>query len=128
MTKKMGRPTKYNEDILEKANQYFYDCIEQNKIPFVEDIAISLRICDKTIYNWANQHPEFLRTIQAIMVLQKKELKKRGLMKEVDTRMANLLLQADHGLKTTQVVEDNRPNETIDKLKQIHDELAKENT
>jgi len=57
MTKKMGRPTKYTADLPERV----MECIGNGKS--VAQFARDLGVTRATIYNWADQNPEFLAAL-----------------------------------------------------------------
>jgi hypothetical protein len=56
----IGRPTKYNDAILEKALNYVanYEAVG-DLIPTSEGLACELDIARSTIYKWADEHPDF---------------------------------------------------------------------
>jgi len=57
MSKKMGRPTKYTADLPERV----MECIGNGKS--VAQFARDLGVTRATIYNWADQNPEFLAAL-----------------------------------------------------------------
>ena len=98
-----GRPTKYNQEILDKTNAYYLmyaeaeELIEKNvvtkdadgnevvakrwvqnpliyKPPYIEELSLLLDIDDDTINRWKKKHPEFYATIKKIVKLQKVRL------------------------------------------------------
>lgn len=52
---KLGRPSTYNSEFLEKATQYVYGGFmeEGQVVPTVEGMALCLGISRKTVYEWA---------------------------------------------------------------------------
>lgn len=95
----MGRPTKYNKSILEKANKYLTDYKNQElgkMIPSVEGLAIYLDVSTKTIYNWGNEHSEFLHTLGNVNTRQKILLLDGGLSGDFNSNIAKLAL-GNHG-------------------------------
>lgn len=49
-----GRPTKYTKDLGEKLEDLMYQGLS------IEEVCYELKICKKTLYNWCDEHPEFL--------------------------------------------------------------------
>jgi len=96
----MARPTKYNKEILEKANKYLTDYKNQELgklIPSAEGLAIYLNVSTKTIYNWGNEHPEFLQTLGEVNTRQKILLLDGGLSGEFNSNITKLAL-GNHGM------------------------------
>ena len=96
----MARPTKYNKSILEKANKYLTDYKNQElgkMIPSVEGLAIYLSVSTKTIYNWGNEHDEFLHTLAEVNARQKILLLDGGLSGEFNSNITKLAL-GNHGM------------------------------
>lgn len=57
----VGRPTKYDPEL----TQVVWDLLE-DPTPYTRSaIALKLQISDRTADNWANEHPEFLRALNA---------------------------------------------------------------
>ena len=50
-----GRPTKYTEEIQEKADRYVYEHDKfDDPVPSMEGLAFALGIHRSTLYDWAN--------------------------------------------------------------------------
>ncbi len=99
---KEGRPTKYNEEILQKANVYLESFIfpkeieievqidkkdgqaiygmkkfpnpKLSAVPYIEELAFELEVDDDTIVEWAKIYPDFSATIKRVKQLQKVRL------------------------------------------------------
>ena len=93
-----GRPTKYNEDVLVKAQSYVQHCQNATEMPFIEELALSLDINEDTVVEWAKEHDEFSATVKRLKMLQKLHLKKGALEKRLHPSLSIFLLKANHGL------------------------------
>lgn len=116
-----GRPTKYSDDMIEKAEQYLSKCKDAYKLPTVEELAYELGVNDDTIVVWASQrvldekgnetkdllHPEFSATYKRLMNMQKYKLMNDGTYggKSVNSSMAIFLLKANHGMVETTYID-----------------------
>jgi hypothetical protein len=99
-----GRPTKYNELTVTKADEYISTCgKEQMSLPTLEGLAIYLDVTSETIRQWEKEHLEFSLTIKKITDLQKQQLMDDGMYggKEVNSTMAIFLLKVNHGMIET---------------------------
>ena len=99
----MGRPTKLNERMIEKAEAY----IEAEDVPFIEGLALELDVDVETMRDWTvrsdDLNKRFLRTWNKLRAKQKKFLQKGGLTdKDVKSNMAIFLLKANHGMIETE--------------------------
>ena len=91
MSKKIGRPSKFNEDILIKTEQfylkYFNMGIEPESIPFLEELHPILKVDKDTVNEWKNEgngkedseKKEFSVLLKKIKELQKLRLLQVGL-------------------------------------------------
>jgi len=93
-----GRPTKYSEEAVQKAEKYFATCRVNGSIPFIEELALDLDVHDDTIVEWAKAHDEFSATVRKLKLLQKLSLKKGALSKHLQPTTAIFLLKANHGM------------------------------
>lgn len=105
MTSHVGRPTKYSDTILIKAQEYFFKCYSDVHTPFIEELALELGVDEDTIVEWKNKknedgslaYPEFSATYGRIYLLQKLRLKQAGL-KGKSPAFVTFLLSANHGV------------------------------
>ena len=98
----MARPTKYNKDILEKANTYLTEWVKQgDMIPSVEALAGYLDVSRKTLYNWGDSHSEFLHILEEVNRLQAKTLINNGLSGDFNSAITKLVL-GKHGYSDKQ--------------------------
>jgi len=112
-TKKVGRPSKYNEEILEKAKGYIhiYEETLGDVIPSLEGLCIYLGIGRNTAYDWAKQEDrqEFSNTLDLINITQKQVLINKGLTGKFNSAICKLAL-GNHGFSEKQQQEISGPN------------------
>ena len=99
--RKIGRPTKYTPETINKINEYIEEAIPQNmKIPTVEGIALKLGISKETLYQWAKKRPEFSDALAELKMKQKECLTEIGIFggKEINASIVQLLLKINHGM------------------------------
>lgn len=97
-----GRPTKYYPEITIKIEEYIATTGRENtSLPTVEGLSLYLGISKETLYQWADEYPEFSDAIKRILAQQKKQLMDDGMYggKEVNSAMAIFLLKVNHGMK-----------------------------
>lgn len=97
-----GRPTLYDPSFVDKVGDYISSTgREQTELPTIEGFAIYLGVTKKTLYNWVDEHDEFLHALDKIMTHQAKQLINDGIYggKEVNASIVKLMLQANHGMK-----------------------------
>lgn len=117
--KKMGRPTKYLKKYVDEAYDYLARCedIENEfhktrgiksdsyeriitvQLPTIEGFALYLNTSVKTLYNWADDHPDFLQALEDIKTKQKERLMEKGLSGEYNSTIAKLILSSNHGMR-----------------------------
>lgn len=101
-----GRPTKYSEEMLIKANTYLSDCRAGKVIfPFIEELALILDVDEDTVANWCKakneygepRFPEFFGAIKKLKTLQKLRLMQR-ILGRYNPSGGIFLLKALHGM------------------------------
>jgi len=95
----MGRPTKYNQEMLEKAKHYLENYEEMgDKIPSIDGLAFFLEIHRDTVYDWAKHEDkkDFSDTLERINNKQKIVLLNKGLSGEFNSNITKLAL-GNHG-------------------------------
>ena len=100
----VGRPTDYKPEVIDELNKYLAEAIPENmKIPTVEGIALKLGISKKTLYNWADEHEEFLHALEVLKMKQKEALTEIGIFggKEINATIVQLLLKVNHDMIET---------------------------
>lgn len=96
---KIGRPTKYTEELLEKAREYVYS-YEEHGHAFPSDIGLSvvLDIHSSTLYEWAkdDSKTEFSEILDKINKHQQLVAWNKGLNGDYNANLVKLLL-GKHG-------------------------------
>lgn len=96
-----GRPSKYNEEILDKAKDYIQNYYKYgDQIPMIEGLACELGVHRDTINEWTRVHAKFSDVVQELMTLQGRRLMNGSLSGEFKERTATLALSSHHGLVT----------------------------
>ncbi len=104
-----GRPTKYNKALVEKAANYLnvYETLG-DVIPTIEGLALYLDISRETVYDWCSddEKQEFTDTVKKVTLKQKQGLINGGLSNNLNAKITQLLLGANHSVieKTSQEV------------------------
>jgi len=94
-----GRPTKYNEGILEQSKEYLANYKEHDDIiPSIVGLAIVLNLSKSTIYDWASHEDkqEFSDMLDKIQYKQEQILIRGGLGGEFNAAITKLVL-TKHG-------------------------------
>lgn len=102
MTHPGGRPTKYSEEFIGKADAYLK--LEQDKkksvrLPTIEGFAGFIGVNKTTLYEWAKDHVEFSNALTKILTEQQKRLVNKGLSGDYNSTIAKLVLSANHGMR-----------------------------
>ncbi len=150
---KAGRKSKYKR-IYEKkrVDEYLLTCedkevkkiIQENKekkyamyksvlkitLPSVEGYAAFIGFSKKTLYNWGKLYPEFAKTLERIMSIQKQKLIENGLQGTYNAVITRLLLSSNHGMKEkSDVTTDDKPINTTsftdEQINRIADRIAR---
>ena len=90
-----GRPTKYNDEILEKAREYIKNFADYDDvIPQIAGLSIHLGITRATVYDWAKQEDkkEFSDIVQGLLASQEKTLVNKGLDGKFNPNITKLIL------------------------------------
>ena len=112
-----GRPTDYDPSMIQQIEEYVLTCgREQTKLPKRVDIALLLDVDDETLIEWGKKYPEFSATLSRVDKLQMSQLMDDGMYggKEVNARIAQFLLSANHGLKEKTAVDVTSQGERLD--------------
>lgn len=98
----VGRPTKYSEEMLEKAKAYLEYLPEDEVLHSIEGLADFLDISRETVYDWASQEDkqDFSYIVSKILIRQGKTLINKTLKREFAEKTANMML-SKHGYVTT---------------------------
>ncbi len=101
-----GRPTKYCQEIVDKARHYLENYKDYDDVvPQIAGLAVALGIHRDTIYEWAKdpQKEEFTDTLKKIEISQHKVLVNGGLSGVFTAPITKLML-ANHGYSEKQEV------------------------
>ena len=102
MSSPVGRPSKYNKAILEKANSYLTEWEEEgDMIPSVEGLSEFINIARSTLYKWSNEKKEFSDILESINTKQQKVLINKGLSGLFNSNITKLVL-GKHGFSDKQ--------------------------
>lgn len=97
-----GRPTKYNQELVEKAKYYCAHWEEETDdvIPSIEGLSEYINIARSTIYKWADEEgkEDFSDTLSKIEQKQKIALLNKGLKGEFNAAITKLALSHNHGM------------------------------
>jgi hypothetical protein len=98
MANPVGRPSKYNDEILEQAEAYMLGGWKEvnDTIPSLAGLACYLGLSRETVNAWSHEKKEFSDITSGILALQERELVNRGLLKEFDSGISKLIL-GKHG-------------------------------
>lgn len=102
-----GRPTKYNEGILETAKHYIENYEELGDVvPTIAGLACELKISRETIYDWITHDDKvaFSDTVKNISSIQERKLVSGGLSGVMNAMITKLLLN-NHGYSEKHVVD-----------------------
>lgn len=91
-------PTKYNEDVQIKADQY----VDGTVCPYVDELSLVLDISDETVNEWSTKIERFSATIRRLKRKQRIYLLRASLDKGVATAGAIFQLKANHGMVETE--------------------------
>jgi hypothetical protein len=92
----MARPTKYNDEMQEKADAYLEKYKTDSVVPSAIGLSLYLDISDSTLYDWKDKHDAFSRTLEKIKKRQASELINKGLTSEFNPTIVKLMLH-NHG-------------------------------
>jgi hypothetical protein len=92
----MARPTKYNDEMQEKADAYLEKYKTDSVVPSAIGLSLYLDISDSTLYDWKDKHDAFSRTLEKIKKSQASELINKGLTSEFNPTIVKLMLH-NHG-------------------------------
>jgi len=96
--RRVGRPTKYNQAIQDKAEEYLSSYLKLGElVPTVVGLAIHMDVATNTVYNWATEEkPNFLRIFTRVEQLQHRGLVNGGLSGEYNPAITKMML-THHG-------------------------------
>ena len=120
-----GRPSKYNEEVLQVARDYLTNHATEHghKLPTISGLSLVLKVHKDTLYEWA-KHPdkaEFSDALSNIMQLQHQELIDKGLDGTYNATIAKLILATNHGFADKSETK----HDVTDPLKELLDQIGK---
>ena len=104
---KGGRPTKYNEMMLAKAQHYLDNYKELGDVvPTLVGMALALDVCTNTLYNWAEAEvsEEFLSVFMRVEQMQHRVLVNNGLSGAFNPAITKMML-TKHGYSDKQEID-----------------------
>lgn len=113
----MARPTKYNKDMLAKAQDYLVNYEQYDDVvPSESGLADHLDVCRDTLNEWSKHEDkkEFSDTLRKIQNRQERVSLNKGLKGEINPAITKLLLH-NHGYSDKKEVE--QSGVTVVKLK-----------
>lgn len=92
----MARPTKYNEEMQARANDYLDNYGKESGlnsvVPTIAELSLVLDVSDSTFYLWRDKYDEFSRTLDRIMKTQEVGLVNKSLRNEINPTIAKLMM------------------------------------
>jgi len=140
-----GRPTKYNDDMPKKVEEYLSTCVDEEYIvdkgggrtaigtrvnlPTLAGAALYLGVDKETITEWTKIHKEFSVVINVLRQAQESVLVNKGLSGDYHPLIAKVLL-TKHGYSDKQEIDHTTKGESIKEypdtnLDRIADEVVK---
>ncbi len=101
MTNLGGAPSKYTDEVKLKIAEYLEAHLDNNDVPSVAGLAVFLSISKKTLYNWGEDDPGLLHTLETLKNIQEAKLLKGGLNGTYNATIVKLML-ANHGYRDRQ--------------------------
>lgn len=105
----VGRPTKYNQDLQDKADYYAENWSEVDSIPSRVGLCCYIGITKPTMYDWEKLHDQFSTTLEVIDALQEKTAVNKGITGEFNSTITKLVL-ANHGYSDKQELAHTSPD------------------
>ena len=104
MKNPVGRPTKYNEELQEQANDYLFNWSDRDAVPSRVGLCCYIGISKHTSFEWEKLYPEFSATLAAVETLQEHTAMNKGITGEFNSTIVKLVL-ANHGYSDRQAVD-----------------------
>ena len=111
----IGRPTKYNDEMLQRCIKYANGGYEQEGdiIPSMAGLSVALGVVTSTLYEWVKKYPQFSNMFADLMANQQRILLNGGMSGQFNSTITKLVL-SKHGYsdRVEQVI-DHRTTETV---------------
>ena len=106
-----GRPTKYNAEIQQKADDYVNGGYEAcgDIVPSIAGLACELHVCRPSLYLWGEEHKAFSYTLDRLKQTQERLLLSGSLSGQHNATIAKLMLH-NHGYSDKQSQELSGPD------------------
>lgn len=104
----VGRPSKYTEDMPERAWHYVENYQEYGDVvPMVAGLAVALGLHKDTVYSWCQDSDkrQFSDAVSFIEVAQHKALVNGGISGAYNPTITKLMLSSNHGYSEKQTVD-----------------------
>lgn len=98
----IGRPSKYNDELQDRADAYVYDYKKQGDvIPSNSGLCVWLGISRSTLHDWSTKFDAFSSTLDKIQSVQETVTLNKSLIGEFNSTISKLVL-ANHGYSDRQ--------------------------
>lgn len=107
-TKKLGRPTEYSQEIIEKTLEYLSNCgvftdpdtgkIISVNLPSIEGLAYEIKVSKNTLYEWEKKHTELKDVMDDLRAKQAQFLINNGLSGTFNPTITKVIL-TKHGYR-----------------------------
>ena len=95
----MGRPTKYNEDIQVKSDEYLTKWEElKEAVPTLAGLSLYIDTPKSTMVDWGKKFPDFSYTLGKVKTTQEFALVNKGLKNEINANIGKFMMY-NHGYK-----------------------------
>lgn len=111
---KMGRPSRYANNIPSCVMNYTKRCLREGIFPTIEGLAINLGTGTRTLYDWEKEYTDFSHTLELLRDTQRDLLIKNGLTGKYSTSFAIFLLKAIHGYTDSKALFEATQNNYMD--------------
>lgn len=108
----MARPTDYGPQIVEQAEAFVLQRLEEKRLPTIEGLAVHLGVSRDTLYAWEGEHAEFSDMLEFLRATQGDELITNGLSGKYNASMSRLLL-TKHGYRESSDITTNGQSLTL---------------
>lgn len=90
--RRVGRPTKYRPHYCQDIETYFNAQIAKGDYPCIAGFAGDVcHIAEKNLYAWADQYPEFRKSLDHALAISKRYLLEKGLKRDFDPGMVKFV-------------------------------------
>jgi hypothetical protein len=95
----IGRPTKYNEEIQAKADEYLtkWEGLKE-AVPTIAGLCLYIDTPKTTMFDWGKKFPDFSTTLGKVQLTQEHTLVNKGLKNEINANIGKFMMY-NHGYK-----------------------------